>query len=228
MNKKEYKKKSIPKALKRIVWNTHIGEEIGKAPCKCCNLTEITQMSFHCGHIIAEANGGETNVDNLLPICELCNKSMGTTNLLEFKQKMKSDTSTQIIGKLSQSSQNITVNQKYNLKLLLDKTKKCIRLYYLHGNITEMVEYKKWALVATNGDELPYKLIHYTYNNFYIKTEKNKHIEYIHKKCKKTFTIDIFNESTEYEQKIKYFINHIDCLLDDNEYVVFCNINGFL
>ena len=37
-------------------------------------------MSFHCGHIIAEAKGGETIVSNLKPICQNCNSSMGTTN----------------------------------------------------------------------------------------------------------------------------------------------------
>lgn len=78
------KKKSIPAPLKRKVWNKWIGEEIGKTKCLCCRLTEITQMSFHCGHIIAEANGGELKMDNLKPICSSCNSSMGTTNMDVF------------------------------------------------------------------------------------------------------------------------------------------------
>jgi hypothetical protein len=78
------KKKTIPAALKRKVWNKWIGEEIGKTKCLCCQLTEITQMSFHCGHIIAEANGGELKMDNLKPICPSCNSSMGTTNMDVF------------------------------------------------------------------------------------------------------------------------------------------------
>jgi ribosomal protein S27E len=32
--------------------------------------TDITQMSFNCGHIIAEANGGKLIVSNLKPICK--------------------------------------------------------------------------------------------------------------------------------------------------------------
>jgi len=70
MKKKKDKKKkqAISSTLKRLVWNTHIGEEIGKSKCLCCNTTDITQLSFHCGHIIAEAMGGETNVSNLRPI----------------------------------------------------------------------------------------------------------------------------------------------------------------
>jgi len=29
----------------------------------------IARMSFNCGHIIAESNGGQTIVSNLKPIC---------------------------------------------------------------------------------------------------------------------------------------------------------------
>lgn len=78
------KKKSIPLSLKRKVWNDHIGESIGKARCVCCKLTDITQMSFSCGHVIAEINGGALKLDNLRPICISCNSSMGTKNMDEF------------------------------------------------------------------------------------------------------------------------------------------------
>lgn len=84
-------KKNIPQALRITVWNTFIGEEIGKSKCLCCNITDITQLKFHCGHIIAEAKGGLTHIDNLLPICESCNKSMGTQNLNEFKSNLLSN-----------------------------------------------------------------------------------------------------------------------------------------
>ena len=84
---KKTKKKSIPATLKRKVWNKYIGEEIGKAKCLCCKLTEITQLSFNCGHIIAESKGGELKMDNLKPICQSCNSSMGTMNMNEYMQK---------------------------------------------------------------------------------------------------------------------------------------------
>ena len=38
------RKQIIPKALKISVWNKYIGEEIGKAKCLCCNITDITQQ----------------------------------------------------------------------------------------------------------------------------------------------------------------------------------------
>ena len=83
---KKPRKKTISKALKLLVWNTNIGEEIGKIKCPCCNNNFISQGNFEVGHIIAEANGGLTNKDNLKPICSVCNKSMGTMNLLKFKK----------------------------------------------------------------------------------------------------------------------------------------------
>ena len=82
-------KKRVSATLKRLVWNTHIGEEIGKAKCLCCKSTDITQMSFHCGHVIAEANGGELIVSNLRPICQNCNSSMGTKNKNDFMESFK-------------------------------------------------------------------------------------------------------------------------------------------
>ena len=78
------KKKPIPLALKRNVWNKHIGETVGKTLCLCCKLTDITQMNFSCGHIISEFNGGNIKLDNLKPICVSCNSSMGTKNMDEF------------------------------------------------------------------------------------------------------------------------------------------------
>jgi 5-methylcytosine-specific restriction endonuclease McrA len=82
-------KKKISATMKRLVWNTNIGEEIGKTKCLCCKSTDITQMSFHCGHVIAEMNGGELIVSNLKPICQNCNSSMGTKNMNEFMETFK-------------------------------------------------------------------------------------------------------------------------------------------
>jgi hypothetical protein len=88
-SKKEIKpkKKNITQLMKRRVWAKHIGEEIGKFKCLCCNMSDITQLTFNCGHIIAEANGGETIVENLLPICQSCNSSMGKRNLFDYKKE---------------------------------------------------------------------------------------------------------------------------------------------
>jgi hypothetical protein len=84
---KKTPKKSIPATLKRKVWNKYIGEDIGKSTCLCCKLSTITQLSFNCGHIIAESKGGELKMDNLKPICQSCNSSMGTMNMDEYMLK---------------------------------------------------------------------------------------------------------------------------------------------
>ena len=79
------RKTYIPKALKIAVWKTNIGLERGTALCLVCNVNTINQFDFHCGHIIAEAEGGETCLSNLRPVCPKCNYSMGKKNLDTFK-----------------------------------------------------------------------------------------------------------------------------------------------
>ncbi len=83
------KKKKFSLTKKKIIWNTYFDEQIGKAKCYCCNITEIVQISFNCGHVISEANGGTDNIDNLRPICQSCNSSMGTKNMFEFMESLK-------------------------------------------------------------------------------------------------------------------------------------------
>jgi 5-methylcytosine-specific restriction endonuclease McrA len=78
-------KKYISHALKVKCWDTYIGVEIGKSKCLCCNHNYIMQHTFHCGHVIAESKGGTHDISNLRPICSVCNHSMGTNNMDEFK-----------------------------------------------------------------------------------------------------------------------------------------------
>jgi 5-methylcytosine-specific restriction endonuclease McrA len=80
----KYRKKSIPKSLKKYCWDIHIGPDIGTAKCLCCKHQDIRQIEFHCGHVISEKNGGETSIKNLRPICAQCNLSMQTKNMDEF------------------------------------------------------------------------------------------------------------------------------------------------
>jgi hypothetical protein len=79
------KKKSIPKVMKDLCWSKYVGDTVGKTRCACCETNDIKMNDFQCGHVIAEANGGKTTIDNLRPICKACNVSMGIENLNEFK-----------------------------------------------------------------------------------------------------------------------------------------------
>jgi 5-methylcytosine-specific restriction endonuclease McrA len=81
-------KQRIPAAVKRVVWNTYIGEERGNALCVCCKTTSISQMSFHCGHVVSEYHGGTLEVSNLRPICQNCNSSMGKQHMVDFMKKL--------------------------------------------------------------------------------------------------------------------------------------------
>jgi hypothetical protein len=87
--KKKYQKNKINKKFRMMVWDEYIGFDNGKSVCHCCEETEISQMNFVCGHIVAEANGGKIEMSNLLPICASCNEAMGTENLFEFQDKLK-------------------------------------------------------------------------------------------------------------------------------------------
>jgi len=82
-----YKKKQIPQSVRIAVWDTYIGRAVGETNCTVCNTAKISQFNFHCGHIIAERNGGDISIENLRPICKSCNSSMRTTNLEEYKQQ---------------------------------------------------------------------------------------------------------------------------------------------
>jgi hypothetical protein len=79
-------RKTIPKALKNQVWDQYIGKDKGIGNCECCK-KEIDSKHFECGHIIAVSTGGQDTIDNLRPICSLCNKSMGKMNMTEFCDK---------------------------------------------------------------------------------------------------------------------------------------------
>jgi 5-methylcytosine-specific restriction endonuclease McrA len=81
------KKEKIPAHIKTIVWAKYIGSSIPEAKCYCCKHERIEIRSFECGHVIAEANGGELVVDNLRPICKGCNGGMGTMSMDEYAKK---------------------------------------------------------------------------------------------------------------------------------------------
>jgi 5-methylcytosine-specific restriction endonuclease McrA len=80
---KSKKRKGIPKAIKVVLWTMHFGE-CYHGNCYVCN-RELKILDFEAGHIESVANGGSDNIANLKPICGLCNKSVGTTNLEIFK-----------------------------------------------------------------------------------------------------------------------------------------------
>lgn len=80
---KKHGKKVIPKILKAEIWKKYIGNTV-ESVCYCCNIQTISNTSFHAGHIISEVMGGDISLQNLRPICQSCNSSMGTQNMRIF------------------------------------------------------------------------------------------------------------------------------------------------
>jgi len=78
--------KKLPKTIRAMVWDEYIGEEKGTGKCYVCKI-KINSKHYECGHIIARANGGNDAIENLRPVCSLCNKSIGTINMDDFKRK---------------------------------------------------------------------------------------------------------------------------------------------
>lgn len=78
-------RKSIPKILKEQVWGKYIGDKL-RSQCLVCQKKEITAFDFEAGHVISRKEGGPTTIENLRPICRLCNSSMGTERMYIFCQ----------------------------------------------------------------------------------------------------------------------------------------------
>jgi len=77
-------KKQIPKAVKSHIWDHYIGRHINEHRCLCCKKAYIRNTDFVTGHVISEANGGTLEINNLRPICAVCNNGMGQMNMVDY------------------------------------------------------------------------------------------------------------------------------------------------
>ena len=76
----------IGASLRRNVWKKRNHHTI-VAPCYVCS-KPIEYDEFECGHVVSVFAGGPTTVDNLEPICKMCNSDMGVEHLETFKTKL--------------------------------------------------------------------------------------------------------------------------------------------
>lgn len=81
------RRKNIPKHVKTLVWNLHMGVDKLESKCLSCRQEKVDARNFDCGHVIAEAKGGSMNISNLRPICRACNGSMGIKSMNEFTKE---------------------------------------------------------------------------------------------------------------------------------------------
>jgi hypothetical protein len=83
-------KQKISGALREQVWLQRAGP-VYSAKCSvvwCQN--KMTVFNFHCGHNIPESKGGETDLNNLFPLCDRCNVSMGNRYTIEEWNRISS------------------------------------------------------------------------------------------------------------------------------------------
>jgi 5-methylcytosine-specific restriction endonuclease McrA len=81
------RRQKINGSKRRLVWKTYIGMAHGEVPCLCCKSNNIDMLNFHCGHVVSDAEGGNTELSNLRPICSVCNSSMGSMNMKVFAKE---------------------------------------------------------------------------------------------------------------------------------------------
>ena len=144
-NIQKYRKTNIPAALRRTVWNTHIGEDIGSTECYVGCKSKITQLTFECGHVEAESKGGLTTIDNLRPICSSCNRSMGTRNMHDFMKTFGFKGNIVENNKDNIFDDNVTdINNTVVYKSIINKPRRemtyCDPIKYF---IENCIEYKK-------------------------------------------------------------------------------------
>ena len=85
--------RSIPKSLREEVWTRYCGKTFEKkCSIRWCS-NKMTVFNYECGHDIPFSKGGKTTIENLIPICGKCNKSMSDNyTIQEYSQLGKSQT----------------------------------------------------------------------------------------------------------------------------------------
>lgn len=75
----------FPPRVRQEVWKRDNGDSLSGL-CFVCN-SPLQFVEAELGHIIARANGGGDELNNLKAICSSCNRSMKTQNLFDYKKK---------------------------------------------------------------------------------------------------------------------------------------------
>ena len=78
------RRQPINKSLRSAVWTTYLNPDSFSDKCWCCKYAIINRDNFQSGHVISVAEGGDSKLENLRPICNTCNTSMSTKNMINF------------------------------------------------------------------------------------------------------------------------------------------------
>ena len=139
------KKTAIPKSLKKRVWDKYVGENVRNWRC-ICGLT-IDTFTFEAAHIIPESKGGQSCLENLRPLCSMCNKSCGTKNLKEFFKELTYDIKTYYASSQPIYAEGAKPNRYFSTNVNESQTTK---RYYIDQNakISNEVPSDRWILQA--------------------------------------------------------------------------------
>lgn len=78
----------IPIVVREQVWKKCNPNTCDLGMCfTCCN--DLYFRDMQCGHVKAHALGGDTTLENLMPVCKSCNNDMGVMNLFEYKEMIE-------------------------------------------------------------------------------------------------------------------------------------------
>lgn len=83
------KRPIISRILRNQVWNKCNSSNMRTGKCYCCN-EDIDYDHMECGHIKAFILGGDNNINNLMPVCKICNRDMGVMDLELYKTMIQS------------------------------------------------------------------------------------------------------------------------------------------
>lgn len=72
--------KKIPSSLREEIALKKFRDS-DKKNCPVCNTHTIEKSNYQAGHIISRKNGGLIYFNNIIPICQTCNTSMGSKDL---------------------------------------------------------------------------------------------------------------------------------------------------
>jgi hypothetical protein len=129
---------NVYKKVQELVYEKYY--DMPKIKCFCCRSETLTPFNFVGGHVIARARGGEYTINNLKPICSLCNGSMGVQNMYDFMYKyLCIDVDGLTISPITPNV-NPSVDDEITQQMLLDDAKK---------NHNES-KYKNYVLIRTN------------------------------------------------------------------------------
>ena len=81
------KRERIGKRKRRDVWGK-VNSDTMNGKCYVCE-NKLDFEEFECGHIVSVFYGGTTNIDNLQPVCKICNQDMGIEHLEEYRKRIK-------------------------------------------------------------------------------------------------------------------------------------------